>query len=284
MRTKKIHFNGKAEVLVDFLTKQYPKTYLEAFKVLLDLKYPIVDSQVFYDHIEKLKADEFVKELLLNNFIPTDFSLESPINALEKFQLNIKRNNIPMSSYGAYDYPFEFKYGKMPVPEYSMYDPYLGYRTSTPFESKVFPKEQFNPLRQPSYYWPQWNMQKDLPEFYMGKDWKFGKDIFGEVAIMLFGELVSKGIKKELAYSIAHEKEIACRSYLPTFETEFNEKALFIFANNFILLGKDVKQSYWAAKFFLKNYYTDYVKTEPIARSYEPFYPKMKKEFVEPVM
>ena len=125
MRTKKIIFNGKSGELVNFLTQQIPKRYLASYKILLDLKYPIADSQVFYDQLEKIEENELVKELLVNTFTPKDFGLESPINALEKFQLNVRMKSIP--PYEFYNFPSEYNYGKVPVPEYSMYTPYNGF-------------------------------------------------------------------------------------------------------------------------------------------------------------
>jgi hypothetical protein len=284
MRTKKINFNGNAEVLVNFLTQHFPERYLAGFKVLLDLKYPISDKQVFFDQIEKIKEDDFVKDLLLTSFTPVDFSLDSPINALEKFQFNIKRKNALMPSYGAYDYPYEFSYGKMPVKDYLKFSPYQEFRAITPFQSKFDQMERFYSPNSPTYFWPEWNMERDFNQSYMNKNLKFGKDIFGDVAASLYGELISKGMKEDYAYNIAREKEIACRNFVPTFETEFNERAKFIFASHFILLGKDVKESFWAAKFFLTKPFSSYVKTDPTAQYFEKFPPKMKKEFVEPVM
>ncbi len=284
MKTKKIHFNGKAEELVNFLTQQFPEKYLAAFKILLDLKYPISDSQIFYDQIEKIKEDELVKDLLLSSFTPGDFGLESAFNALEKFQFNVRMNNIPSPAYGDFNYPFEYNYGKVQAPGYSKFNYYKEYQTGIPFQSNVFPTKQYNPLRQPTYFWPEWNMQRDFPQSYMGIDFEFGKDIFGEVAASLFTELISRGVKEDFAYNFAREKEIACRSFLPTFDVEFNKRAKFIFANHFILLGKDVKQSYLAAQFFLTKPYTGYTKTEPTTHYFDKFSPQMKKEFVEPVM
>jgi hypothetical protein len=284
MRTKKIHFNGKSKELVDFLTQQFPEKYLAAFKILLELQYPITDSQVFYGQIEKIKEDDLVKELLLNNFTPGDFGLESAFNALEKFQFNVRLNNIPKTEYGFNNYPFEYNYGKMPTPGYSMYNTFREYPTGIPFERNVFPTDKFNTLKSPTYFWPEWNMQKDFPRSYMTREWEFGKDIFGYVATSLFSELVNKGIREDYAYKFAHEKEIACRNFIPTFDIEFNERALFVFASHFILLGKDVKESFWAAKFFLTKPFTGYTKSEPITQYFDKFSPKMKKEFVEPVM
>jgi hypothetical protein len=284
MRTKKIHFNGKSKELVDFLTQQFPEKYLAAFKILLDLQYPITDSQVFYGQIEKIKEDDVVKELLLSNFTPGDFGLESAFNALEKFQFNVRLNHIPKAEYGRYNYPYESNYGRMPASGYSMYNPYREYPTGIPFERNVFPMEQFNTLKSPTYFWPEWKMQKDFTRTYMNREWEFGKDIFGYVATSLFSELVGRGMREDYAYNFAREKEIACRSFIPTFDVEFNERALFVFASHFILLGKDVKESYWAAKLFLTKPYTGYTKSDPITPYFDKFSPKMKKEFVEPVM
>jgi hypothetical protein len=284
MKTKKIHFNGKAKELVDFLTQQFPEKYLAAFKILLDLKYPISDSQVFYNQIEKIEERDLVKELLLTNFTPGDFGLESAFNALEKFQFNVKLNTIPKTEYGLYDYPYEFNYGKMRTPGYSTYNPYRKYPTGIPMESNVFWKERYNSLKSPTYFWPEWNMEKDMPRPYMNREWEFGKDIFGDVAASLFGELINKGVREDYAYDFAREKEITCRRFIPTFDIEFNERALFVFASHFILLDKNVKQSYWAAKYFLNKPYTRYTKTEPTTEYFEKFVPKMKKEFVDPVM
>lgn len=282
MRTKKVNFNGKAEELVHFLTQQFPEKYLAAFKVLLDLKYPIADSQVFFDQLEKIKEEEVVKELLLNIFTPADFGLESAINALEKFQMNVRMMNIP--PYAFYNFPYEFDYGKIPAPGYSTYMPFRGLPTGIPIYNDVFPIEQNLPFRRPTYSWPKWKMEKEFVPPYWGKDWEFGKDIFGVVAASLFGELVYKGWKEDYAYNFAREKEIECRNIIPTLEMEFNENALFIFASHFILLGKDVRESFWAARFFLTKPFMGYTKAEPRKPYYESFTPRFKKEFVEPVM
>ena len=285
MRTKKINFNGKSGELVNFLTREIPQKYLAAYKVLLDLKYPIVDSQVFYEQLEKVKENEFVKELLINTFTPRDFGLESPINALEKFNLNVRMKSIPPFEF--YNYPLEYRYERIPRPGYSMYTPYKGYPTGIPFENNAFPVEKYPPLEKPAYYWPEWKMEKEYIPTRMTtawKEWEFGKDIIGDVTMSLFSEMVSKGIREDYAYNFAREKEVACRRIIPTFEVELTEKALFIFATHFILLGKGVRKSYWTARFFLDKPYFEFEKMEPKARYYESFSPKMKKEFVEPVM
>jgi len=285
MRTKKINFNGKSGELVNFLTQQIPKRYLASYKVLLDLKYPIADSQVFYDQLEKIEENELVKELLVNTFTPRDFGLESPINALEKFQLNLRIKSIPPNEF--YNAPLEYNYGRVPVPEYSMYTPYKGYPTGMPIENNAPSMEQYLPIKRPANYWPEWKMEKEYIPTQMNKElkeWEFGKDIIGDVATSLFTEMISKGIREDYAYNFAREKEVACRSLLPTFEIKLTEKALFIFATHFILLGKNIRQSFLAARLFLNKTYFGFDKAEPKTRYYEDFVPKMKKEFVEPVM
>lgn len=282
MRTKKINFNGNAEVLINFLTEQFPKTYLSAFKVLLDLKYPISDKQVFSDQLEKVKEvkeDEVVKELLLNNFTPGDFGLESAINALDKFKLNLGKFEYAKPVNGFFEYPFTFGYNRVPEQEYFMHKPYMEYRT--PYS---YPREKIYPVGPTSGFYDKWNLMNETRPAYMYGEWEFGKDVCGEVAASLFIDLVDKGVREVLAYNMSREKEIACRKFMPVFETELNAKAQFIFANHFILLGKDVKQSFWASKFYLNKRLPGLVNQEPIGKTFEAVTPTMKKVMFEPVM
>lgn len=245
MAKQKVFPNGKGEALFQLFKQQVPESHMKAYELLLNLNYPINDRTTFCEQIEAAEASDITKQFVLNCFTPREFGIDSVQSALEKFQLcltewtasadvpgmgnpvtrtdSLRRTNPWVETEG------HFSTGIPPV-------------GVTPWNRSFRPRQigQWNP--------PNRNVGMQNRNV----NWEFGTDICGEAAACCCFELLCQGMNPNTAYQWAREREQLCRTWMPDFGADFHgRRASVIWANCFIVQGREVNQCTWAAQQYL---------------------------------
>lgn len=261
MVTKKIQFNGKSEILVNFLTSQMSETQLKAINILLNLKYPIPDRQSLCDQIEKVKEREVAHQIVLDTFTPSDFGMDSVYNALEKFNANITRLT-QMNPWQGWqrDANWNMQTNRTTEPTQWLQQTtpaQMSNQTTyyhTPWSTPGAQYQAVQPVNSPGgYHRNNWTQQGIPTQGTRTTSWEFNNDICGQTACNLFCDMVNRGVNPMTAYTTCRQKENLCRSMLPNYTGTNAWQAQSIFAYNLIIAGKDPAQADWCARFFLNT-------------------------------
>ncbi|MFT5169238.1 MAG: hypothetical protein ACI8P3_004486 [Saprospiraceae bacterium] len=236
MTNKKVLFDGQSEVLANFFAQQLPTTYRNAYSILLNLKYPIHDLQTLCTQLEKVKDEDYVKDLITNTFAPHDYGLDSVYSALEKFTANVNNTRQVGSWPGTTSTPSAWN----------------GAPSTNTFRTAL--ENQTTPTPWGSYSPNTWNSPVRMTQNLPNTRWEFGADVCGETACSLFCDMVNRGCDPVSAYDHCHSCEVTCRSVVPNYGTDVVAiRARAIFVQNYIIMGKDVTQCNWCVQCFLNT-------------------------------
>ena len=224
--SKNLTMNGKEATLVDFFTQIYPQRFMKALKVLLNLKYPIADQNTFRKAVEKIETDDYVQRWILNYFQPSDFGLNTPMNALEKFYFRYTRK----TAFEQLEHQQTETFTTYPTNGYPTQNQQLLKLNGTPTNGNLY-------YQNPNNGFDQQIRQDRVQQHQRGQS--FGNDAFGRAAETAWLEFVLQGWQVDNAYQTVHQRVRQGRELMPDYgDGWIAQKAQTVFANQYVVFGK----------------------------------------------